>query len=371
MDEGQIKELISQLTVRIKSRGTTEEGKNITEKGTGVLLLQNNRAYVLTVYHCIYGVKEPFHKVAKESIKFSFLSTICSELLNPINITPLKQNLVLLKIDINKLNKTDMECYYLDRVYDGKQYYLRGFPKSEVHNFKAECNDKDFDEVTFKIDVDRLTDDTSGIKANEFIKGLSGSGVFFSENNQLYLVGLTNELRDKYAKFNTVHCTKLVDLDNSDINFDKRLIFEDYDKNIQIEEIETLRYKNQLIKAYNSDSKSEIMKVGDIGRKYMIHFKNAEKSFHKIEVLRRFTRDTSRENKYENFQDDMYQDIMPTLLFYEYKNDFRKVLAVEAKSSNANTELYPLETKKCEKIEKIGVCHHLVEDEIIDWVDDE
>ena len=219
MDEGQIKELISQLTVRVKATGKTEDGSNVTEKGTGVLLLQNNRAYVLTVYHCIYGVKKPFHKVAKEGIRFSFLSTICSESLNPINITPLKQNLVLMEVDINKLDKTDMKCHYLDRVYDGKQYYLRGFPNSKKHNFKAECNDKDFDEVTFKIDVDRLTDDTSGENANEFIKGLSGSGVFFSENNQLYLVGLVNELRDKYGRFNTIHCTKLVDLYNSNTNF--------------------------------------------------------------------------------------------------------------------------------------------------------
>ena len=371
MDEGKIKELISQLTVRVKATGTMEEGKTVTEKGTGVLLLQNNRAYVLTVYHCIYGVKEPSHKVDKEGIKFSFLSTICSELLNPINITSLKQNLVLMEIDINKLNKTDMECHYLDRVHDGKQYYLRGFPNSEVENFKARCADINFNDITFKISVDELTYDTSGEQAVTFVAGLSGSGVFFSENNQLYLVGLANELRDKHGRFNKVKCTKLVDLDNSDINFGKRFVFEDYDKNMKIVEVETLHYKEQLIKAYNSDSKSEIIKVGDIGKKYMIHFKDAEKSFHKTEVLRRFSRDTIGEDKYENFQEDIYNGIKRTLLFVEYKNDFKKVIAVEDKSIDVNSELYPLKNKRCETIEKIGVCHHLVEDEIIDWVDDE
>ena len=117
MDEGKIKKLIAQLTIRVKAIGKKEDGSNITEKGTGVLLLQNNRAYVLTVHHCVYGEKEPFHKVDKKNITFSLFSEVCLEDLNPIGIIPLKQNLVLMEIDINKLDKTDIKCHYLDRVY--------------------------------------------------------------------------------------------------------------------------------------------------------------------------------------------------------------------------------------------------------------
>lgn len=369
MDEGQIKNLIAQLTVRVKVSGKKADGRGFMEKGTGVLLLQDNRAYVLTVYHCIYGEKKPFHTLKQEDIKFSFLSVVCPQVINPIKISPLKQNLVLMEIDIQQLNKTDMKCHYLNKVYDGEQYYLRGFPKSEVHNFEAKCNDTNFDEVTFKIDVDRLTDDIGGENAKTYIGGLSGAGVFFSEYNNLYLIGLANALRDKYGRFNTIHCTKLVALANSDINLNKRLVFEDYKQNIELTEVETLLYKNQLIKAYNSDSNNEIISEKDIYGKYIRHFKNAETSFHKVEVLRRFTRDTLGDKEYEDFQEDMYQGIMNTV-DDDYENNFKKVKATEDKASDMPTEYYPL-NKKCEKIEKKGVCHHLVQDKIISWIDDE
>ncbi|MEA3498308.1 MAG: hypothetical protein U9R16_04530 [Campylobacterota bacterium] len=217
MEEEQIKDLISQLTVRLNVIGTKEDGTTAIEKGTGILLLQGNKAYILTVYHCIYGEKEPFHKISNESITFSFIPSICTKKINPINIVPLKQNLVLMEIDFDYLDKTDMKCLYLDRVYEEKQYHLRVFPKSEVHNFEAKCNDRDFDDTTFKIDVDKLTADTFGESAATYIEGLSGSGVFFSENNQLYLVGLVNSLRDKHGRFDSVHCTKMIDLNLSDI----------------------------------------------------------------------------------------------------------------------------------------------------------
>lgn len=47
MEEGQIKDIIKKLTVRVKAT-TNRDSKTITEQGTGILLLQDNRAYVLT-----------------------------------------------------------------------------------------------------------------------------------------------------------------------------------------------------------------------------------------------------------------------------------------------------------------------------------
>ena len=199
---------------------------------------------------------------------------------------------------------------------------------------------------------------------------MSGSGIFFTEYNKLYLVGLVNALANEGGAFNTIHCKKLIDLVDI-IKLSVRLVFEDYAQRTERTDTENLRYKNQLIKAYNSDSNNEITMIENIDKKYIIHFEDAEKSFHKIEVLRRFTRDISIDDKYEKFQEDIYTGIKNTLLYDEHKNDFKKVIAVEDKSIDINTELYPLENKKCEMIEKKGICHHLVEDEIIDWVDDE
>jgi hypothetical protein len=66
--------------------------------------------------------------------------------------------------------------------------------------------------------LNSLTDDTSGESAKNYMSGLSGSGVFFSENNQLYLVGLVNSLGNENGVFNRINCLKLIDLHYTDIN---------------------------------------------------------------------------------------------------------------------------------------------------------
>lgn len=210
MTDAEIKDLIKKATVQIE---VFIDGK--IEKGTGVLLQQNKMLYVLTVHHCIYGKEKPFHNPQVDNITLTLEQNICSNNVKPIAINTFKENIVLLEIE--NITSFDINYLCLDRVYDEKKYYLRGFPNSEVHNFEAKCNDANLNETTFKIEVNNLTSDTSGEDAVTFVSGLSGSGVFFSENNHLYLVGLVNELRDKFGRFNVLHCTKLVDLHYSDI----------------------------------------------------------------------------------------------------------------------------------------------------------
>lgn len=371
MEEEQIKDIIKKLTVRVKAT-TNIDSKTITEQGTGILLLQDNRAYVLTVHHCIYGKTEPFHEVLKDDIEFSFINEMCSETLIPIDIKSFKENLVLLEIDIKKLSDIDINCIYLDRVYDGKKYYLRGFPESEVHNFEATCNDRNVDDVTFKIDVDRLDNDSSGEKAITYIGGLSGSGVFFSENNQLYLVGLVNQLRDKFGKFNAVHCTKLVDLKSYNIKLSELKVYNKKDINIpSIQKEKNLHYINQLIKSYNSDSSDLIEILEDIeNSKYDRHLKTARKSFHMAETLRNFSRDNLPEDTYEDFQDDIYEGIINTVED-DYENAFKKVKATENESTRIAIDSYPIKENKCKTIERKGVCHQLVNDDRISWIDNE
>lgn len=226
MTKEKIKDLIKQVTVKIEV-----SVDNQIEKGTGVLLQQNDKLYVLTVHHCIYGKKKPFHNTQIHNINLILDQNICPNHVKPISINTFKENLVLLEIE--NLVLYDMEYLCLDRVYYEKQYHLRGFPNSEVHNFDANCNDANLDDITFKIEVANLTSDTSGEDAVSFIAGLSGSGVFFSENNQLYLVGLVNELRDKFGRFNVLHCTKLIDLHNSNIKISNFHTIDDISKKLK------------------------------------------------------------------------------------------------------------------------------------------
>jgi len=188
MTESEIKDLIKKVTVKIE----VSIGDQI-EKGTGVLLQQNDKLYILTVHHCIYGKKKPFHNTQVHNINLKLDQNICSNNVKLIAINTFKENIVLLEMENLVLN--DIEYLCLDRVYDEKKYFIRGYPSAlngVPHNFTADCNDRDVAIIGFSMTLDHLTDDTSGDYAIDYMGGLSGSGVFFSENNQLYLVGLVN-----------------------------------------------------------------------------------------------------------------------------------------------------------------------------------
>lgn len=213
MTETEIKDLIKKVTVKIE---VSINGG--IEKGTGILLQQNEKSYVLTVHHCIYGQTEVSYNVQVQDITLIFHQNICSNEIKPISINTLKENIVLLEIENIMPISPNLLC--LDRVYDEKEYFLRGYPRGlngEAHNFTANCNDRDVETIGFNITLNNLTDDTSGERAITYISGLSGSGVFFSENNQLYLVGLVNSLGNQNGVFNRINCLKLIDLHQTDI----------------------------------------------------------------------------------------------------------------------------------------------------------
>jgi len=57
-----------------------------------------------------------------------------------------------------------------------------------------------------------MTSDTSGDDAIEYMRGVSGSGVFYAKGDRLYLVGLVNALADQAGTFNAIICTNLYGL---------------------------------------------------------------------------------------------------------------------------------------------------------------
>ena len=243
MTETEIKDLIKKATVKIEV-----SVDNKIEKGTGILLQQNEKSYVLTVHHCIYGTEKPFHNTQANNITLTFDSNN----VKPININTFQENIVLLEIENIIPMNTNFLC--LDRLYDEKKYFIRGYPnslKGEPHNFTANCNDRDVGTIGFSMTLDNLTDDTSGENANTYISGLSGSGVFFSENHQLYLVGLVNSLGNKNGVFNRINCIKLIDLHHSDIKISNFHTIDDISK--KLKEINTT-ISNEACQEYQNDN---------------------------------------------------------------------------------------------------------------------
>ena len=96
-------ESIKLLTVKVKTD---------KESGTGVLFLQDDKAYVLTVYHCIYGKGTKPHNVENGNISLKFDSKICENEINPLEFKGYNENNVLLKVDIDSLKIILYQSYF-------------------------------------------------------------------------------------------------------------------------------------------------------------------------------------------------------------------------------------------------------------------
>jgi hypothetical protein len=132
-----------------------------------------------------------------------------------------------------------------------------------------------------------------------------------------------------------------------------------------------LRYIKQLKSAYNTDSKSEINDISLIdSSKYKGHFQRSRKSFYSAEELRAFTRDNLPLQVYEKFQEDIFDSII-NLMENDYnENAFEKIKAVENQASITAIESSPIR-EVCQTVDKKGVCHQLVNDNKISWVENE
>jgi len=196
MNEKEIKDNIKALTVQIIT---------LKEQGTGVLIYHNNCLSILTVYHCIYGKKSKPHQIEADEVKFIF-SNRAEYYAVEIEVVG---ELVVLVLDSKEFTMNLLPIVEFSKVEYEQNYYIRGFPSGldKAHNFRAKCND--IERETFKIEIENLTHDTSGEDAIEYMRGVSGSGVFFSRDNKLYLVGLVNALANQSGTFNAVESLSL------------------------------------------------------------------------------------------------------------------------------------------------------------------
>ena len=134
-------------------------------------------------------------------------------------------------------------------------------------------------------------------------------------------------------------------------------------------EIENLRYIDQLVKSYNSNSPNEILNVDDISSaSHKGHFEDARKSFYKAEELRMLNRDSLPDGIFENLKENIY-DGVSSISRKEFEDGYKKVLAVESQAVQIPIESNPLKDV-CQTIDKKGLCHHLVNDEKLTWVED-
>jgi len=198
MNEKALKEQIKALTLQVITP---------QERGTGVLIQYKGYPALLTVYHTIYGKGTMPHTADTDDIKVIFFN---KAEYHAKSIEVLGE-LVILPLDEESFALPPSPTLNFSEVKYEQEYTIRGFPSGldKAHYFTAKCNDDTVDKSTFKIEIQNLTSDTSGEDSIEYMKGVSGSGVFFSKDKKLYLVGLVNALANQSGTFNAVHCLNL------------------------------------------------------------------------------------------------------------------------------------------------------------------
>lgn len=107
-----------------------------------------------------------------------------------------------------------------------------------------------------------------------------------------------------------------------------------------------------------------------MGSKYENHFQRSRKSFYSAEELRLFTRDNLPVEVYEKFKDDIFDSVINIAEENADNNGFNKLKAVENQASKTTIESNPIR-EVCQTIDKKGVCHQLVNEKQLTWVDDE
>jgi hypothetical protein len=134
-------------------------------------------------------------------------------------------------------------------------------------------------------------------------------------------------------------------------------------------EIEDLRYIDQLVKSYNSNSTTNDFNVNDIPpTPYKGHFDDARRSFYKAEELRMLSRDNLPDGIFKNLKENIY-DGVSSKSREKFDNGYKKVLAIESEAGKIPIESNPLKDA-CQTIDKKGLCHHLVNDEKLTWVEE-
>ena len=132
-----------------------------------------------------------------------------------------------------------------------------------------------------------------------------------------------------------------------------------------------MEYVMQLLKAYSNHETKDISNVDDLQAvpKLYRHFKRQREYFHNARALKRFSRDEFlNDNPYESVKHQVYHGVI-SVCESTYSDDLTRV-----NETISRAQILPIITNEFGDIsilEKSGMCHDLVNENEMRWVDDE
>lgn len=129
-------------------------------------------------------------------------------------------------------------------------------------------------------------------------------------------------------------------------------------------------YTKQLLLSYGSEANKKFITADDINsiEQYSNHFNRSRINFHYAEQLRNFYRDSLPTNTFEDFQEEIYDGIIDIVEDY-HDNAFQKIKEVEKQASNLQITSNPITAVSIINDRK-GICHQLVNNNKIKWIDE-
>lgn len=136
-------------------------------------------------------------------------------------------------------------------------------------------------------------------------------------------------------------------------------------------EEEEMNYVKELIQVYNEKSNGIICNIGDLkqNNKLFNHFIRQREDFYFAQALKRFSRDEYIDNApYDDVKSEVYKGIID---FFEdeYEDNYKKVK--EILKIARSIELESMELGAIQPSEKSGLCHDMVNENEISWVNED
>lgn len=137
-------------------------------------------------------------------------------------------------------------------------------------------------------------------------------------------------------------------------------------------EDEEMTYINALIEAYSDELKIQIVTIKSLEAygKYFSHLNRQRKDYYLAETMRRFVRDTLTDSQQFNvLKDEIYSSIID-IHEQDYDSGYKRLIADLNQASITNTSKCLLDSKLhfIGNSERKGVCHMLVNDNLVRWV---
>ncbi|RZK25726.1 MAG: serine protease, partial [Flavobacterium sp.] len=198
-------------------------------QGSGVIVVNNSRYYVLTAAHCIHGPAGEYMEVIPEQILVEYQDDYTS---------PFTQIKVLSIVEIDKVHdwalleieKPEIICDFLkvfrgDKFIEQENIHFRGYQSvksNEPRTFQAQIIE--LADSEFKITLVGKSFEQGFEFGGASAKGLSGSGVYIIRANRLYLIGHVKSVIGEIALNDDIKCCRLKNLssiiDNNWIEMD-------------------------------------------------------------------------------------------------------------------------------------------------------